>query len=49
MFKHAKVLYTALEAAMQIQKKKIIVGSNDSFGILLFNTVRFETWYSAME
>ena len=34
-------LYTALEAAMQIQKKKIIVGPNDSFGILLFNTVRF--------
>lgn len=34
-------LYTALEAAMQIQKKKIIVGPNDSVGILLFNTVRF--------
>ncbi|KAF8799055.1 Ku DNA-binding complex, Ku70 subunit [Phlegmacium glaucopus] len=33
-------LYTALEAAMQIQKKKIIVGPNDSFGILLFNTTR---------
>jgi ATP-dependent DNA helicase 2 subunit 1 len=33
-------LYTALEAAMQIQKKKIIVGPNDSVGILLFNTVR---------
>ena len=33
-------LYTALEAAMQIQKKKIIVGPNDSIGILLFNTVR---------
>jgi hypothetical protein len=31
---------TALEAAMQIQKKKIIVGPNDSVGILLFNTVR---------
>lgn len=26
---------------MQIQKKKIIVGPNDSVGILLFNTVRF--------
>ena len=34
-------LYTALEAAMQIQKKKVIVGPNDSVGILLFNTVRF--------
>jgi ATP-dependent DNA helicase 2 subunit 1 len=34
-------LYTALEAAMQIQKKKIIVGPNDSVGILLFNTVRY--------
>ena len=33
-------LYTALEAAMQIQKKKIIVGPNDAVGILLFNTVR---------
>ncbi|KIM39192.1 hypothetical protein M413DRAFT_447154 [Hebeloma cylindrosporum] len=33
-------LYTALEAAMQIQKKKIIVGPNDSVGILLFNTTR---------
>ncbi|KAF8963093.1 SPOC like C-terminal domain-containing protein [Flammula alnicola] len=33
-------LYTALEAAMQIQKKKIIVGPNDLVGILLFNTTR---------
>ncbi|KAF8224427.1 Ku DNA-binding complex, Ku70 subunit [Tricholoma matsutake] len=33
-------LYTALEAAMQIEKKKIIVGPNDSVGILLFNTTR---------
>lgn len=33
-------LFTALEAAMQIQKKKIIVGPNDSVGIMLFNTVR---------
>ena len=31
---------TALDAAMQIQKKKIIVGPRDSVGILLFNTVR---------
>jgi len=35
-------LFTALEAAMQIQKKKIMVGPNDSVGILLFNTVRHE-------
>jgi len=33
-------LLTALEAAMQIQKKKVIAGPNDSVGILLFNTVR---------
>jgi ATP-dependent DNA helicase 2 subunit 1 len=34
-------LYTALEAAMQIQIQKVIVGPNDSVGILLFNTVRY--------
>lgn len=34
-------LLSALDAAMQIQKKKVIVGPNDSVGILLFNTVRF--------
>ena len=33
-------VYTALEAAMQIEKKKIIVGPNDLVGIILFNTVR---------
>lgn len=33
-------LLAALDAAMQIQKKKVIVGPNDSVGILLFNTVR---------
>lgn len=33
-------LYTALEAAMQIEKKKIIVGPRDSVGIMLFNTTR---------
>ncbi|OAX41910.1 Ku DNA-binding complex, Ku70 subunit [Rhizopogon vinicolor AM-OR11-026] len=31
-------LFTALEAAVQIQKKKVIVGPNDSAGIVLFNT-----------
>lgn len=33
-------LFTALQAAMKIQKKKIVVGPNDSVGILLFNTAR---------
>jgi ATP-dependent DNA helicase 2 subunit 1 len=33
--------YVALDAAMQIQKKKVIVGPNDAVGILLFNTVRY--------
>ncbi|KIJ11497.1 hypothetical protein PAXINDRAFT_171745 [Paxillus involutus ATCC 200175] len=33
-------LLTSLDAAMQIQKKKVIVGPNDSVGILLFNTTR---------
>ncbi|KAF8885484.1 SPOC like C-terminal domain-containing protein [Infundibulicybe gibba] len=33
-------LYTALDAAMQIQKRKVIVGPNDSVGILLFNTTK---------
>lgn len=32
-------LFTALEAAIHIQKKKVIVGPNDSVGIMLFNTV----------
>ncbi|KAI0077815.1 ku70-like protein [Panus rudis PR-1116 ss-1] len=31
-------VFTALEAAVQIQKKKVIVGPNDSVGIMLFNT-----------
>ncbi|EIW83647.1 Ku DNA-binding complex, Ku70 subunit [Coniophora puteana RWD-64-598 SS2] len=33
-------LLTSLEAAMQIQKKKVLVGPNDCVGILLFNTTR---------
>lgn len=36
-------LYKALEAAMQIEKKKIIVGPRDSVGIVLFNTV---SWHN---
>ena len=39
-------LFTALDAAVQIQKKKVIVGPNDSFGIVLFNTVRFALSHS---
>ncbi len=34
-------VYTALEAVMQIQKRKVVVGPNDAVGILLFNTVRY--------
>ncbi|KAL4250950.1 ATP-dependent DNA helicase II subunit 1 [Abortiporus biennis] len=33
-------LLTALEAAMQIQKKKVITGPNDAVGIMFFNTTR---------
>ena len=36
-------LLEALDAAMQIQKRKVIVGPTDSVGILLFNTVRGRT------
>ena len=33
-------LLTALDAAVQIMKKKVTVGPNDSIGIMLYNTVR---------
>ncbi|THH23094.1 hypothetical protein EUX98_g8084 [Antrodiella citrinella] len=33
-------LFTALEAAMEISKRKVIVGPNDAVGIMLFNTTR---------
>ncbi|KAI0951510.1 hypothetical protein AcW1_008540 [Taiwanofungus camphoratus] len=33
-------LFTALEAVMQIQKRKVTVGPNDAVGIMLFNTTR---------
>ena len=33
-------LASALNAVMEIEKRKIIVGPNDSVGIMLFNTVR---------
>ena len=32
-------LLTALEAAMQISKRKVVVGPNDAVGIMLFNIV----------
>ncbi|KAH8118175.1 ku70-like protein [Phellopilus nigrolimitatus] len=38
--KQTSHLLAALEAAMQIQKRKVIVGPNDAAGILLFNTTR---------
>ena len=30
----------ALDAAMQIAKRKVLVGPNDAVGIMMFNTVR---------
>ncbi|KZT73452.1 Ku DNA-binding complex, Ku70 subunit [Daedalea quercina L-15889] len=33
-------LYTALEAAMNIEKRKVMVGPNDAVGIMLFNTTK---------
>ncbi|KAH8094504.1 SPOC like C-terminal domain-containing protein [Cristinia sonorae] len=33
-------LLTALESAMQIAKRKVVVGPNDAVGIMLFNTTR---------
>ena len=33
-------LLTALDAAIQIQKRKVVVGPYDSVGIMLYNTVR---------
>lgn len=40
-------LYVALEAAMQIQKRKVITGPSDSVGILLFNTVSYAGFFSS--
>ena len=36
-------LFTALEAAMNIEKRKVMVGPNDAVGIMLFNTVKCTT------
>lgn len=37
--KNTSHLLSALEAAVEIQKRKVLVGPNDAVGILLFNTV----------
>lgn len=34
-------LLSALDATVQIQKRKVVVGPYDSVGIMLYNTVRF--------
>ena len=39
-------LMIALEAAMQIQKRKVLVGPSDSVGIMLFNTVSMDNPWS---
>lgn len=36
-------LFTALEAAMNIEKRKVMVGPSDAVGIMLFNTVKCTT------
>ncbi|KAF8824695.1 hypothetical protein HHX47_DHR7000139 [Lentinula edodes] len=36
-------LYAALNSAMNLQKRKVVTGPNDSFGILLFNTLHKRT------
>ncbi|KAJ3935286.1 MAG: SPOC like C-terminal domain-containing protein [Lentinula lateritia] len=38
--KNTSHLYAALNSAMNLQKRKVVTGPNDSFGILLFNTTR---------
>ena len=40
-------LMVALEAAMQIQKRKVLVGPNDSVGVVLFNTVSPSVFHAA--
>lgn len=42
-------LFRALEAVMQIQKRKVIVGPNDAVGIMFFNTVRGTAQYKCMK
>lgn len=39
-------LLSALDAAVQIQKKKVVVGPRDCVGVLLFNTVRYSSLFS---
>ena len=46
-FEDAKTshLLGALNAAVQIQKRKVIVGPYDSVGIMFYNTVRLSRLY----
>jgi ATP-dependent DNA helicase 2 subunit 1 len=41
-------LLTALDAAVQIQKRKVVVGPYDSVGIMLYNTVRVHSRNAAL-
>lgn len=41
-------LLTALDAAVQIQKRKVVVGPYDSVGIMLYNTVRVHSHNPAL-
>ena len=41
-------LLTALDAAIQIQKRKVVVGPYDSVGIMLYNTVRVHSRIPAL-
>jgi hypothetical protein len=41
-------LLKALDAAVQIQKRKVVVGPYDSVGILLYNTVRVQSRNAAL-
>lgn len=41
-------LLTALDAAVQIQKKKVVVGPYDSVGIMLYNTVSVHSRNAAL-
>jgi hypothetical protein len=49
-FEDAKTshLLSALNAAVQIQKRKVIVGPYDSVGIMFYNTVRFSRSYHSL-
>ena len=50
-FEDAKTshLLSALNAAVQIQKRKVIVGPYDSVGIMFYNTVRLSRLFHSCE